>query len=120
MHYLIDEDLATDIARIGRRIGLDILSVHELGRRGWSDEEQLETAAREGRCVVTGNRGDFEDLTNQFFLTGRPHAGVLFVHRALRHADPAAVARALLAFERARGSFSMEYVCDFLQPARTE
>ncbi|MFN8634750.1 MAG: DUF5615 family PIN-like protein [Chloroflexota bacterium] len=120
MLYLIDEDLATDIARIGRRIGLDVLSVHEIGREGWSDERQLETAGREGRCVVTGNRGDFEDLTNQFFLAHRPHAGVLIVQRALRHAPPATVARALLAYEEARGTFPMAYISDYLHPARDE
>lgn len=117
MRYVIDEDLATNIARIARRIGVDALSAHEIGREGWTDEEQLVEAAIEGRCIVTGNRGDFEDLTREFYAAGRPHAGVLFVQGALRHADPAAVARALLAFDRARGEFSMSYTWDFLHSA---
>ena len=45
MRYVIDEDLPTDIARIGRRIGLDVISVHEVGREGWSDEAQPQEAA---------------------------------------------------------------------------
>ena len=117
MRYVIDEDLPTDIARIGRRIGLDVVSVHEVDREGWTDEEQLEIAASEGRCIVTGNRGDFERLTNEFFTTSRPHAGVLIVQRALRYADPAAVARAIEMFDRTRGRFSMEYVCYYLHSA---
>ncbi len=109
MRYLVDEDLATDIARIGRRIGLDVISIHEVGREGWTDEGQLVAAAREGRCIITGNRGDFESLPNEFFVAGRPHAGVLIVQRTLRYANPSAVARALLQFDRTRGRFSMEY-----------
>jgi predicted nuclease of predicted toxin-antitoxin system len=117
MRYMIDEDLATNIARIARRLGVDAISVHEIGREEWSDEQQLTEAAIEGRCVVTGNRGDFQELTRDFYATGRPHASVLFVQGALRHADPAAVARALLAFDQARGDFPMNYTWDFLQPA---
>src|SRR4051794_4091180 len=117
MRYVIDEDLATNIARIGRRIGLDVISIHEIGREGWTDEPQLMEAAIEGRCIVTGNRGDFEDLTRDFYAEGRPHAGVLFVQGALRHADPAIVARALLAFDQTRGRFRMNYTWEFLHPA---
>jgi uncharacterized protein with PIN domain len=117
MRYLIDEDLSTDIARIARRLGLDVVSVHEIGRKRWTDEEQLSLAAIEGRCIVTGNRGDFERWTREFFFAGRAHAGVLFVQGALRHADPAAVARALAAFDREQGTFPMAYRCDFLRAA---
>ena len=117
MRYLIDEDLATDIARIGRRIGLDVISAHEIGREGWTDEQQLIEAAIEGRCVVTGNCRDFERLTREFYASGQPHAGVLCVQGALRHANPAVVARALLAFDRERGDFPIEYVWSFLHPA---
>ena len=116
MRYAIDEDLPTAIARIGRGIGLDVISVHEIDREGWTDEEQLAGAAAEQRCIVIGNRGDFEDLTSKFFFARRPHAGVLIVQGALRHAGPAAVARAIERFDQTRGRFSMEYVCYYLQP----
>ena len=117
MRYLIDEDLATDIARIARRLGLDVVSVHEVNREGWTDEQQLAQAAAEERCVVTANRGHFEDLTDQFAIEGRSHAGVLVVQGALRSADPSAVAHALLAFDNARGDFPAEYLFDFLRRA---
>lgn len=117
MRFLIDEDLTTNIARIARRFGLDALSVHEIDREGWTDEEQLVQAEIDGRCIVTGNRDDFEWWTNEFYATGRPHAGVLIVQGALRDADPAAVARALVAFDRVRGEFPSAYLCDFLLPA---
>jgi hypothetical protein len=51
MRYLLDEDLSTEIARIGRGLGPDIDSVQEIGRRGrtWTNERQLEQAAIDGR-----------------------------------------------------------------------
>lgn len=117
MRYLIDEDLSTNVARIGRRLGLDVWSVHEIDREGWTDEQQLVQAAIDQRCMVTGNRDDFEALTVQFFQTGRPHAGVLIVQGALRDADPAAIARALAAFDHHRGTYSAQYLADYLQSA---
>ena len=117
MRYLIDEDLSTDIARIARRYGLDVISVHETDREGWPDDQQLVQAAIDGRCIVTANRNHFEEWTDEFFRSGRPHAGVLIVPETLRQRGAAVVARALVAFERSRGSFPSEYLCDFLQPA---
>jgi Domain of unknown function (DUF5615) len=114
MRYLIDEDLSTDIARIGRRIGLDVVSIHEIGREGWTDEQQLTRAAEERRCIVTGNCRDFEDLTWEFYAAGRPHAGVRCVQGALRYAEPATVARAPLAFDLDHGDFAADYFSGFL------
>src|SRR5262245_2270669 len=120
MRDLVDEDLSTDIAGIGRNLGLDIVSVHEIDRESWTDVEQLIQAAAEGRCIVTRNRDEFIAFTVHFTAAGRPHAGVLIVQGALREAGAAAIAHALAAFERARGSFPAEYLCDFLQPAEPE
>lgn len=119
MQYLIDEDLSTEIALVARGLGLDAVSVQEIGRRGreWTDDRQLDQAAIDGKCFVTGNRDDFRRFTNVFAAEGRAHAGVLIVPHTLRKRGPVAVARALLAFEQARGQFPAEYLCDFLQPA---
>jgi hypothetical protein len=117
MQYLIDEDLMTDIAVIGRRLGFDVSSVQELGRKGWTDTALLAQAGLERRCIVTANQNDFRRFTNAFAAEGRPHAGVLFVPYTLRSRGAVAVARALVAFERTRGAFPAEYLCDFLQPA---
>jgi hypothetical protein len=90
-----------------------VISVHEIGREGWTDERQLVRAATERRCVVTGNGRDFERLTRLFYAEDRPHAGVLIVQGALRYADPAAVAQALLQFDQTRGRFPMEHACEY-------
>jgi hypothetical protein len=117
MHYLIDEDLSTEVALIARGLGLDAVSVQELRRRSWTDEMHLEQAAIEGRCIVTGNRDDFRRLTTEFGARDRPHAGVLVVPYTLVRRGAVAVARALAAFDRERGDFPAAYLCDFLQPA---
>jgi predicted nuclease of predicted toxin-antitoxin system len=114
MLFLVDEDLATDIARIGRRFGLDIVSVHENGREEWTDEQQLVQAAFEARCVVTGNRDDFINLTTQFAAEGRPHGGVVIVQKPLRDMGAATIARALVAFNRRHGEAPTEYLLIFL------
>jgi predicted nuclease of predicted toxin-antitoxin system len=118
MRYLLDEDLSTDISAIAGGLGVEIDSAQEPGRREWTDEQHLEQAALEGRCIVTGNRDDFRRLTIEFSLSNRPHAGVLVVPKSLRDHGSVAVARALAAFERERGTFPAEYLFDFLQPAR--
>lgn len=119
MRYLLDEDLSTEISRVGRGLGLDVDNVQEIGRRGreWPDERQLEQAAIDGRCFVTSNRDDFRRLTDAFAAEGRAHAGVLVVPHTLRNRGPVAVARALAAFERTRGTFPVAYLFDFLRPA---
>lgn len=117
MRYLLDEDLSTEIASIARELGVEIETALDLGRRGWTDEQHLQQAARERRCVVTANRDDFLQLTQTFASEGRPHAGVLIVPHTLRRQSTSAIARAVAAFDRARGDFSSDYLCDFLLPA---
>jgi len=41
LRFLLDEDLNPAVAEIGRGLGLDVVSVHEIDRRGFPDEEQL-------------------------------------------------------------------------------
>jgi predicted nuclease of predicted toxin-antitoxin system len=116
MRFLLDEDLAPTIAEIARGQGLDVVSVHEVGRRQRTDEEQLRYAAEQGRVFITRNRDDFIRLTVDWFQAGVPHAGVLIVPWSLPNRKPARVARSLHRWleRRPRDSTSMEYVVDFL------
>jgi predicted nuclease of predicted toxin-antitoxin system len=100
MRFLLDEDLPPEIARIARGLQLDTVSVHELGRAGLSDEDQLSFAAGERRTLVTRNRDDFIALTRAFYATGRTHYGVLIVPRSLPNSRLGAVANALEAWQQ--------------------
>ncbi len=115
MRFYLDEDLSWKIAEIGRARGLDILSSHECGRNGLSDEEQLRLAAADGRCFVTRNRGHFVVLTVRFFESGWPHAGVLIVPASLPADDFAAIAEALALYREDHPQGLPCYSVDFLQ-----
>lgn len=95
LRFLLDEDLPPDVAVICQGQGLDVLTVHALGRTGLSDEEQLRFAATQGRVLVTRNRDDFIRLTHMVFSTNRPHAGILVVSRGLPNNRASTIAQAL-------------------------
>ena len=95
MRFLLDEDLQPRAAEISRNLGLDALSVHELSRRGYTDDEQLRFAAGEERTFVTRNRDDFLLLTAEFFRTGEAHPGVLIAGRNLPNDRPERISHAL-------------------------
>ncbi len=44
-----------------------------------TDEEQLEFAAREGRVLVTANKGDYTRLHWEWVAAERAHAGIVIV-----------------------------------------
>lgn len=116
MRFLLDEDLNPTVAEVARGLGLDAVSVHEVDRRGLSDDEQLLWAAREARVLVTRNRDDFIALTVERFRTGEAHAGLLIVPRSLPNDQPERMAHALAAWaSAAAGAESLAYGIDFLR-----
>lgn len=95
LRFLLDEDLSPEVAAIARGLGLEVLSVHEVGRTGYDDEAQLRFSAAEGRIFVTRNRDDFIALTKTFYATNQPHYGVLLVPRSLPNQQAKKIAHAL-------------------------
>ena len=114
MGFLLDEDLHPAIAEIGRGLGLDVLSVHEIDRRGFDDEEQLRFSTGLQRIFLTRNRDDFLRLTSRFFQTGEPHAGLLIVPRSLPNDRPEWIAHALKRWAEQCAGDPGSYFVDFL------
>jgi len=110
----LDEDIAPEVAVILRSLGVDATSVHELGRQGLSDREQLELAAVEGRCLVTRNRNDFIILTREFFEKGLPHAGVLILPWTVPPDNFRLVAKRIVLYAKRAGGSATEYLFDFV------
>ena len=77
----LDEDVNPLLSDHLRVRGFDVVSTGELGRRGWTDEEQLRVAASEGRCLLTHNRDDFLVLATRWAEAGIPHCGILLAHQ---------------------------------------
>ena len=115
MRFLLDEDLNPAVAEIARGLGLDVLSVHEIDRRGLGDEDQLRFSASQQRVFLTRNRDDFLRLTVTFFQTGEPHAGLLIVPHSLPNHRPERIAHALkrwLANTADPGSYFVDFLSD--------
>jgi len=114
MKLLLDEDLSPKIAIILREKGIDVLSVHEIGRTGLTDQEQLEYAASEGRCFVTRNRNDYIILARQFFSSNMSHKGVLIVSSSYKPNNFKEIADAILEYVSGWQENSTDYLFDFV------
>lgn len=94
----LDEMYPALVAAMVRRAGVDMISAHECGREGMTDHGILLLAAREGRCVVTENHGDFLRLTGVFYEQHLPHAGVILIPSHVGHHRYGLLAAALVRF----------------------
>jgi len=62
IRFFTDEDVHGAVATALRRTKVDVYSTPEVGRRGHSDESQLEWASAEGRVFFTFNVAHFAEL----------------------------------------------------------
>jgi hypothetical protein len=115
MKFYLDEDLSPRIAETIRKLGSDGISAHEAEMIGASDEEQLDFAAREGRCLVTFNRNDFIVLTRLYLDSNRPHSGVIIVPHTFRGNEFRRIAGALCGFASLNPEGLSAYAVAFLR-----
>jgi hypothetical protein len=98
MKFYLDENMSPKIAEIARKLGVDAVSDHGVSMTGTADEEQLDFAARQGRCLVTFSRDDFIELSRMYLDAGRRHSGVIIVPYTFRGDEFKQTAKALVAF----------------------
>lgn len=72
-----DEDFDHDVFESLRKLGHDVVTVQEAGRRGGNDAQVLSDATADGRAVITFNRWDFDRLHRQ----SQGHAGIVSCSR---------------------------------------
>lgn len=72
--FYTDEHISNSILKALRKKEIDVLTMHEAGRAGDADSEQLEFARTKQRVIVT-NDSDFLILHD----SGIDHAGIAFV-----------------------------------------
>jgi hypothetical protein len=77
--YQLDEHVANAIASGVRKLGIDIVTVAEIGLRGRPDIEVMSYAHLASRVIVT-NDADYLDLD----AAGVPHSGIVFWNQQFR------------------------------------
>ena len=117
MKLYLDEDISPKVAELLRAKGVDAVSAHEREKTGASDEEQLLTAANEGRVMVTRNRNDFIALTVRFFQDLNPHHGLIIVSHSIPGSDFNLLANRLLSCEKKHPKDLEPYTIEFVSKA---
>ena len=96
MKFYLDANLSPKIAELLRRRGFDAVSAFEVKKAQSSDQEQLDSAAREGRCLVTKDARHFILLSQQAVRRHVPHAGMILCPPSMRGDEFGAIADALI------------------------
>jgi predicted nuclease of predicted toxin-antitoxin system len=85
--FYLDEDISPKIAEVLRKHGVDVVSAHDIGMKGTSDEDQFAEAVSRNCAFVTRNRDDFITLTVKAFENRSPHYGLVVVSHAIPGSD---------------------------------
>jgi hypothetical protein len=79
VRLLLDEMFSPEIAAELVKRGHDVVAVAaDPGLAGLPDEQVLEWATDQGRCLVTENVKDFEVLRRRYAAQGLTHSGLLY------------------------------------------
>jgi len=78
VEFYLDEDVSVLVARILRSRGFTaVTTTQEAGQVENSDSEQLAYVIRQNKTLLTHNRVDFEQLSQDYFRTNRNHKGII-------------------------------------------
>jgi hypothetical protein len=73
----LDEDVHPGLIAALARRNIDAVHVHQLGRGGMSDDDQLAEAIRLERAILTFNQKDFTRLHLMALDRGTGHFGII-------------------------------------------
>ncbi len=79
--YLDEDSIEKSLITAFRNAGLNIVTVADVGRQSYSDEDQLTWATEQGRVIYSYNRRDFCRLHSEFLAAGRNHAGIVLLQQ---------------------------------------
>ena len=75
--YLDEDTINAALVKALRNANLNVVTVADGGRLGYSDEEQLIWATEQGRVIYSFNIGYFCRLHGDFIAQERNHAGIV-------------------------------------------
>ena len=79
--YLDEDSVEKSLIAAFRNAGLDVVTVTEVDRQSYSDENQLIWATEQGRVIYSYNRRDFCRLHSEFLAAQRNHSGIVLLQQ---------------------------------------
>jgi Domain of unknown function (DUF5615) len=79
--YLDEDSFEKSLIKAFCDANLDVVTVADVSRQSYSDDEQLIWATEQGRVIYSYNRKDFCYLHNEFLATERNHAGIILLQQ---------------------------------------
>ena len=82
IHFYLDEDsVEKSLIAAFRNARLDVVTVTDVDRQSYSDEDQLIWATEQERVIYSYNRRDFCRLHSEFLAAKRNHAGIVLLQQ---------------------------------------
>jgi len=79
--YLDEDAQCSSLVVALRKANVDVITVSEVGRLGYPDDQQLTWATEQGRVLYSFNVKDFSRLHSSLLSEGTIHAGMIVVPR---------------------------------------
>jgi Domain of unknown function (DUF5615) len=79
--YLDEDSFEKSLVTAFRNAGLDVVTVADVSRQSFSDEEQVIWATEQRRVIYSYNRRDFCRLHSEFLAAERRHAGIVVLQQ---------------------------------------
>jgi len=79
--YLDEDSVEKSLIAAFRNASFDVVTVADVGRESYADEEQLIWAAQQRRVIYSYNRGDFCRLHSEFMAVQRSHTGIILLRQ---------------------------------------